>query len=286
MEKFCIITNTDKDKDYQTARKIKEFLEKEGKRCVITKDHIKHSAEYTAYTDVSEIPEDTECAIVLGGDGTFIQAANDMLYWDIPMIGINLGTLGYLAEVEQQNIKEAFQKLFCNQYKIENRMMLKGTINFGEGELYKGVALNDIVISKGGLCRVISIKLFINGELIDRYIADGMIISTPTGSTGYNLSAGGPVLAPDIKAMIITPICPHSLNKRSLVISSEDKIMIEVGRSKKVNIDEAIVTLDGRVGFQMQSGDRIEIKKAVQETKVIKLTDSSFFTILKNKLTH
>lgn len=283
MDKFCILTNTDKDKNYETSMKIKQYLESKGKNCIITKDHTNGIGEYTSYTDVSEIPKDTECAIVLGGDGTFIQAANDMLYWDIPIIGINLGTLGYLTEIEKQNIIPAFEKLFRNEYKIESRMMLKGSIQFEE-TMYSGVALNDIVISKGGSCRLITVKVYVNEEFMDSYIGDGVIISTPTGSTGYNLSAGGPIVAPELQAMIITPICPHSLNKRSLVLSAKDKIRLEVGRSKQVSADEAVVTLDGRVRMQMQSGDKIKVRKSSQETKILKLTDASFVHILRNKI--
>jgi NAD+ kinase len=284
MDRFCVITNSDKDSNYETANFVKEFLESKGKQCVITKNVLIKKADWEGYTDVTEIPEDTECAIVLGGDGTIIQAANDLAYKDIPILGVNLGTLGFLTAIEKQDVESALLKLFDNRCVIENRMMLKGEVYCDDKKITSSFALNDFVVGKRGFFRLISIQVYVNEELVDTYIADGIIISTPTGSTGYNLSAGGPVLAPDIKAMIITPICPHSLNNRSLVVSAEDKIVLKIGRSKARQPDEAVTISDGRMVMDIKTGDRIEITKAVQETKIVKLTDTSFFDRLRNKL--
>lgn len=284
MDKFCVITNSDKDYNYETASFIKEFLESEGKKCVITKNVLIKKEEWEGYTDVSEIPDDTECAIVLGGDGTIIQAANDLVYKDIPILGVNLGTLGFLTAIEKHDIVEALKKLFDNNCIIENRMMLRGEVYIDDQKVTRSFALNDFVVGKRGFFRLISIKVFINEELVDTYIADGIIISTPTGSTGYNLSAGGPVLAPDIRAMIITPICPHSLNKRSLVVSAEDKIVLEIGKSKASLPDEAVTIADGRMIMDIKTGNRIEITKSVEETKIVKFKDTSFYERLRSKL--
>lgn len=282
MDKFCIIPNNTKDKDYQVSEYIKEYIEKHGRKCVVTTNQ--KSKHLSQATDVLEIPKETQCAIVLGGDGTIIQAANDLVYEDLPILGVNLGTLGFLAGIEKQNIDQALDQLMNGEFEIESRMMLQGTALCQEEEYFCGFALNDFVISKGGFCHLITIKVYINQFLIDTYVADGVIVSTPTGSTGYNLSAGGPVMAPELDAIIITPICPHSLNNRSLVISSEDEIVLEIGSTKDMQKDESVIVLDGRILNHMYTGDKITVTKAKNNTNIIRLNGSCFFELFRNKL--
>lgn len=282
MDKFCIIPNNTKDKDYQVSEYIKEYIEKRGRKCVVTTNQ--KSKHLSQATDVLEIPKDTQCAIVLGGDGTIIQAANDLVYEELPILGVNLGTLGFLAGIEKQNIDQALDQLMNGEFEIESRMMLQGTAFCQEEEYFCGFALNDFVISKGGFCHLITIKVYINQFLIDTYVADGVIVSTPTGSTGYNLSAGGPVMAPELDAIIITPICPHSLNNRSLVISSEDEIVLEIGSTKDMQKDESVIVLDGRILNHMYTGDKITVTKAKNNTNIIRLNGSCFFELFRNKL--
>lgn len=284
MEKFCIITNNEKDKNYEISNKIKAYLIKQNKQCVIAKEAEIRTTEYDPYTDVSVIPDDTDLAIVLGGDGTMIQAANDLVHKDIPLLGINLGTLGFLAEVDKNYVAPIFERLFRNEYSIENRMMLKGNIQIQGGERYQGYALNDILITKRGLCRIITVKVYVNDELIDTYQCDGVVVATPTGSTGYNLSAGGPVVVPGIQAMMITAICPHTLNNRCIMVSAQDTVVLELGKSKNTQLDEAAAIYDGRLVEMMTSGDRITIKRAEETTKLVKVTDTSFFEILRTKI--
>lgn len=291
MERFCVITNSDKDKDYKTAGYIRDYITASGRSCVIAGD--KKTSELgespdkpmmvSGYTDTGKIPADTQCAIVLGGDGTFIQAANDLLHMEIPLLGVNLGTLGFLAEIEKQNVEQALDGLFQDKLRIENRMMIEGAVASGEGS-YRGNSLNDIVISRSGLGRLISVGLYVNQELIDVYRGDGIIVSTPTGSTGYNLSAGGPVLSPELMVMVISPVCPHSLNKRSLVVSSKDEVLLSIGQSKEGQIDEAAAIFDGRMVAELRTGDTITIRKAAVDTKLVKLFHLNFYEILRNKL--
>lgn len=284
MDRFCIIVNSEKDTNYQTANSIVHYIESRGKTCFLTTAFENGTDKNGNYTKTDEIPKDTECAIVLGGDGTILHAAKDLLHLDIPILGVNMGTVGYMAEIETQSIIPALENVFEGSCKIEKRLMLYGEMKKEQTEEVKSHALNDIVISRGGQCRLIVIHLYINDLLIDTYVADGLIVSTPTGSTGYNLSAGGPVMKPGIDALVVTPICPHSLNKRSLVISSEDKIRLEIGQRKEALQDEAIAFFDGCEECQMKSGDTIEIKRAEECTKIIKITENSYFDILKNKL--
>lgn len=282
MDRFCIIVNREKDINNHIADSIIEYIENKGKYCFRTTASVDESSGF--FTKTEDIPKDTECAIVLGGDGTLLHAAKDLLHLDIPILGVNMGTVGYLAETETQNIKPALEKVFENQCKIEERLMLYGEIRHEDERTIEAHALNDIVLSRGGTCRLIVMHLYINDLLIDTYVGDGLIVSTPTGSTGYNLSAGGPVMKPGINALVVTPICPHSLNKRSFVISSEDQIRLEIGRRKESIEDEAIVYFDGCEKSQLKSGDTINIKKADECTKIIKIAENSYFDILKNKL--
>lgn len=288
MEKFCVINNSTKDKEYQFASFIKQYLEKKGKQCIITKDcrliNVCENKKNTKRTEEKEISEDTQAAIVLGGDGTMIQAAHDLIARDIPILGVNLGTLGFLAEIEKQNIQNALDALIDDAYEIESRMMIEGTAICQGKEIKCGAALNDFVISKGGFCHLITVKVFVNDELAATYRADGVIVSTPTGSTGYNLSSGGPVMVPELQAVSITPICPHSLNNRSLLVRAEDTIRLEIGSSKELQIDESVIVMDGQILNHMVTGDYITIKKSRKDTKIIKLTGSNFFHIFRKKI--
>lgn len=280
MNKFCIIANNEKDKDYVFSNTIKEYLERHNRTCIIAKETKEHVHEYDPYTDLSVIEPDTDCIIVLGGDGTLIHAANDLVNMDIPILGVNLGTLGFLTEVEKNNVFSALDRLFQKEYSLEKRMMLAGNIQ----NIYSGYALNDIVISKRGQCRIIMVKLWINDRLVDTYVCDGIVVSTATGSTGYNLSAGGPIVVPEMEGMMITAICPHSLNNRCIMVLPTDKIVLELGRSKDHVPDEANAIFDGRLISSLVSGDRIEIKRAKEVTTLVKATDTSFFELVQTKI--
>lgn len=285
MERFCIITNSSKDANYYLAGHIMEYINKNGGKCVILENSLSVSAGIRHFTDVSEIPENTECAIVLGGDGTMIQAAIDLVHRNIPIIGVNTGNLGFLTEVEQQNVDSALDRLLDGSFTIENRIMLKEISYFKQPDSRSSCyALNDIVVSKRGGGRLITVKVYLDDELADIYRADGIIISTPTGSTGYNLSAGGPILVPHLKAIIVTPVCPHSLNKRSLVVDTGDRITLEVGQTKDTGKDFAVVAADGRNVGELSTGDRLVIEVPHAVTQIIKLSDIGFYERMREKL--
>ncbi len=283
MNKFCVITNRDKDTNLEITTKLVDYMSKNNKECILLEGQNPVSCQ-NRFTDAEAIPEDTECAIVLGGDGTIIQAANDLAGKGIPILGINLGTLGFLAETEKHNIYEALDSLFTGRCGLESRMMLHGRIYSNGKKAYDGIVLNDIVITRSGFSRIISVSIYVNDELVDRYRGDGVIVSTPTGSTGYNLSSGGPVVKPDARIIIITPICPHTLNSRSIVVSSGDSVKIKIDESKKTQEEEAIATFDGRMAILLQAEDVIDISKANEETKLVKINHTSFFDILRTKI--
>ncbi len=285
MEKFCIITNSDKIANHDIANYIMKYINNRGRQCIILENRLLSKTGTRHFTDISKIPENTECAIVLGGDGTMIQAAIDLVHKDIPIIGVNTGNLGFLTEVEQQNINIALERLINNDFTIENRIMLKEISHFEQpNNCSSCYALNDIVVSKRGSIRLITVKVYVNDELADIYRADGVIISTPTGSTGYNLSAGGPVLVPYVKAIIVTPICPHSLNKRSLIVDASDKITLKIGQTKDEGKDLAVVAADGRDAGELSTGDKIIIEVPNSVTKIIKLSEIGFYQRMRRKL--
>ena len=267
MDKFYIITNLLKDKTLETTHRIKNYIEEHGKECVLaTPDRI--------------LPEGTECVLVLGGDGTLIRAARDMHAYDVPLLGINMGTLGYLTEVELHHVEEALDQLFIGDAQVEKRMMLVGTINDDKEEL----AFNDIVITRLGALRVIHFKLYVNGELLNTYHADGMIVSTPTGSTAYNLSAGGPIVEPTASIVVITPICSHALNASSIVLSADDEIMIEIIPDREGNSQTVGLSFDGEINMELKTGDRLVIRKSQAETELLKLSDISFLERMRWKM--
>ncbi|HAB62028.1 MAG TPA: sugar kinase [Lachnospiraceae bacterium] len=283
MNNFCIITNIDKDCDYKTTKLIQEYLISKGKRCFISSEPSTVGTSDDKI-DVSWITDDTDCVIVLGGDGTIIRAATDLYTKEIPLLGINLGTLGFLAEIEKQDIIPAIDSLLEEDIQIQKRMMLYGNVSRNNQTMYEDYALNDIVISRSGFSRIICVSVYVNDILVDTYHGDGVIIATPTGSTGYNLSAGGPVAAPSSNVMMITPICPHTMSQRSVLVSSDDEITILIDKSKKTQKEEAIATFDGRMGMELEAGDEIRIKRAEKVTKLIKINQKSFYEILRSKL--
>lgn len=284
MQSFGIIVNGEKATGDKVAKQIVEKIESLGGRCVLLKHEEAHSTDSYYYTNEKQVPDDIECAFVLGGDGTMIQAAIDLVHKDIPILGVNVGTLGFLTEVEENELDYVCERLYEDDYSVENRMMLYGYSLKDGKEVFNHHALNDFVVTKSGICRLITMKVYVNEELADEYRADGIIVCTPTGSTGYNLSAGGPVLSPYMQSMSITPICPHSLNNRSLVVSAEDTVRIEIGQSKEAQIDEACVTVDGNRTMTLISGESVIIRRSKEDTKLIKLTKTCFFERMRKKL--
>jgi NAD+ kinase len=284
MDRFLIITNKEKDIDFLVTKKIVAYIEKAGRQATLSS-----VSSVQENSEPAIIPNDIECAIVLGGDGTIIQTANDLMTHNIPILGVNLGTLGFLAEVEKHHVPEALDRLFIDDYRIENRIMIQGNIIHNTTypqsmENSMGYALNDVVITRKGFSRIISLGIYVNDELVDNFLGDGVIISTPTGSTAYNLSAGGPIVIPQASVMVITPICPHSLSPRSIVVSAEDTIKVIVGKSKKTLEAEAIVTFDGKKVIDLGTDDVVLMKRAQFNTKLIKLNRTGIYEILRSKL--
>lgn len=284
MNRFLIITNKEKDKDFLVTKKIVAYIERAGGSALL------YGGSFVeGISDTKVIPEGIDCAIILGGDGTIIQAANDLMTHEIPILGVNLGTLGFLAEIEKQNVEQAIDRLLREDYRIEKRLMLAGEIIYNtkrpiQTQNSTGYVLNDIVITRKGFSRIISLGIYVNDTLVDNFFGDGVIISTPTGSTAYNLSAGGPIIMGDADVMVITPICPHSLSPRSVVVSAADAIKVVVGKSKKTQEAEAIATFDGKQVIYLGTEDAILIRKSEYSTRLLKLNRTGIYEILRSKL--
>ncbi len=284
MKKFALLTNYSKDRKLVYTRLIETYITENGGTHWVPEHISEPDDDGDQRYDLSDMPTDIECVIVLGGDGTLLQAAREMLDRCIPLLGINLGTLGFLTSAEKSELPGCLDSVLDDSCSIDERMMLRGSVYHGQEEIQTNIALNDVIITRAGFSRLVELKIYVNGELLSIYNADGIIVSTPTGSTGYSLSAGGPIIFPQTDVMVITPICPHSLQARSLVVSGEDRIMIEIGRRRKTQREEAMVTFDGRSAQELETGDRIEIYKAQETTQLIRLKGRSFYQVLQNKI--
>lgn len=273
MKKFLIVANSTKDENLTLAKQVQHYIQL-------------HDGSADICVDANNIPQDcnVECAIVLGGDGTMLLASSMLAEKGIPMIGINLGTMGFMADVDPCNMEDALDCLLHDHYRIEERMNLTGTI-YHKGEKVTDVtALNDIVVARAGYSRIICLRIYVNGELLDVYEADGVIIATPTGSTAYNLSAGGPIVSPNTSLILVTPVSPHSLTSKSVVFSAEDEIEVEIVPKRKSQREEAYATFDGRGYEELEPGDRIRIRRAPKTTKLVKIYQTSFYEVLRSKM--
>ncbi len=276
MNKYLVLANNDKDIDLALSKKIVEYIKEKGAFADIVSDVIN---DYDGIVIKEEYIKDAKAVIVIGGDGTMLRAAAGLGEHDIPLLGINLGTIGFLTEVEVTNLYIALDRLMVKDYSLEKRMMIEGML---KGKSYK--SLNDVVITRAGFSRIIGLNIYVNDELLDTYEADGVIVSTPTGSTGYNLSAGGPIVSPKSKAIVVTPISPHSLTSKSIVFDSEDVIRIEIVKKRKTQETEAIVSFDGSNSEELSAGDIIVVKKAKKEIELVKLYDMNFYRVLRDKI--
>lgn len=284
MNRFYIITNLLKDPGLLVAGKIRDYLEAKGKECLIQEEHeAEEEMRSYKYTDPMQIPANIDCVLVLGGDGTVLQASRDLVDKKLPLFGINLGTLGYLAETDRDSVEPALDKLVLDEYVIEERMMLEGSAYHQTKKLLSDIALNDIVISRSGRIRVMDFHIFVNNKFLNSYSADGIIVSTPTGSTGYSLSVGGPIISPSASMILITPIAPHTLTARSVILPEDARVRIEIGQRSGIP-EEAEATFDGDTTVKLMSKDYIQIQKSERTVRFVKTDQISFLEILRKKM--
>ncbi|KAB0664883.1 NAD(+)/NADH kinase [Oryzomonas japonica] len=243
-----------------------------------------HLASHIGYhkgTTAENIREQAELVVVLGGDGTLISVARLFSGREVPIVGVNLGSLGFLTEVTVEELYPVLELCLKGHPHVSERMMLEVSVRREGREIEKHHVLNDIVINKGALARIIDLETKVNGHPLTTYRADGLIISTPTGSTGYSLSAGGPIIHPQMSCIVITPICPHTLTNRPIVVSDASNVSITVASS----YDEKVyLTLDGQVGFELMEKDSVDVRAALKTTALVMSRSRDYYEVLRTKL--
>jgi NAD+ kinase len=278
MKRIGIICKRGKTEPHEIIGEILPYLKQQGYE-VFVDEHAARDLGIKGYSRNS-LPDLVETVIVLGGDGTMLSVARLVAHKGIPILGINLGSLGFITEVNRDEIKDAIDRMIGGECSIEERLMLNVHIHRQEEKLTDFSALNDVVINKGALARIIDLETFIDHNYVTTYKADGLIVSTPTGSTAYSLSAGGPILYPTLGVVTITPICPHTLTNRPVVISSKSFIEINLQSES----EDVYLTLDGQIGVPLRKGDRIEIKESAYKAKLLIPCDKDYFKILRTKM--
>ena len=280
MNKVGFITNIDKDPELIHTKELTLWTMEMGCQVLLNSALCRKIGIGTPMYSTDEIYEKADFVVVLGGDGTILRVARRAAKYGTPILGINFGTLGYLADVEKSGGKTAIEKVLKGNYKIEKRMMLEAYIERGCVCHDTQLALNEVCVNNANFSRMISLSVEVNDEYINTFRADGIIVSTPTGSTAYNLSAGGPILNTNTELMTITHICPHALYARPIVVSGDDIIKIKVAG----DYSNTQVTFDGQNGERVKNGDTVVIRRSKYCTDIIKTTNLSFFDILRRKM--
>lgn len=283
MNRFYVVSNADKDKDFEKAQIICEYIRSKGCECAYQEFDFAHKSTTYNSADINKVPEGTECVLVLGGDGTLIQAARDLGEISIPVLGINIGNLGFLTEIDMTGAFPAIDSLIRDEFYPDRRMIINGSVIRNGEIIYSEDALNDIVLNRVGPLQIIHFDIFVNDEFLISYRADGLIVATPTGSTAYNLSAGGPIIRPGIESIVMTPICPHMLNKSSVIFGKDDSLEIRLTHTG-VSGEKRVVTFDGDHYFELVEDDRIIIRKSDKKATFVRTENHNFLQILRNKL--
>jgi NAD+ kinase len=280
MKNIGVITNTEKDKGLIYTNQLIESIKKHGGQAILPTPCSKNGMDGID-TEVEEICNRCDLIICLGGDGTFLKTARTAYLYEIPILGINLGSLGFLTDIEKGEIDKSVESIFSNNYTIEERMMISSKLYKGGKLFAEDVAINDVVISRAGIPRILHLSTFVDDNFIDMFPGDGIVVATPTGSTAYSLSAGGPIAEPTSKIIIVTPICPHILYSRSFIANGEQRIKVCVSDGFE---HTAIVTVDGQKIYEITGGDYLEIEKTNSKVKMLKINSKNFFKVLRNKI--
>jgi len=229
----------------------------------------------------SSIPRDVDWIAVLGGDGTLLGAARQVGGYGVPILGVNLGGLGFMTEIPLAKLYPCVEKMLQGELEWESRLMLEARVVREGEEVCRSVVLNDVVINKSALARILNLHVYIDDQFLTVFRADGLIVSTPTGSTAYSLSAGGPILYPTLSNMVLAPICPFTLTNRPIILADTATVLIEIANEVQ---EEVTLTLDGQVGFDLLPGDRVIVSKSEERIRLIKSPYQTYFEILRTKL--
>lgn len=280
MKTVGIVLNTSKPEAKKTALYLIKLLEAKKIRIKILEDEARNIGKPRYGCKQIDLAGDLDFAFILGGDGTVLRSASIFYGVDVPIFGINMGKKGFLTQIEVHELDKTFPRIIKGQFQLEERMMLEASVYGGKERVKKLYALNEFILMKESTLRLIEIKVRINQKFFAHYVTDGLIIATPTGSTAYSLSAGGAIVDPAIEGILLTPICPHTLFSRTVVISVDKKIGVSVNSKKS----KAYLNIDGRESLAIRPDDRIIIKKADYNLKLARMKSYNFYELLRKKL--
>ena len=275
---IAVFPNIHKPEAPRVIQRILDFFAAKDARIILPLEEARffRRAGY-GVPDIENVP--TDIALSIGGDGTLLGVCRRYSHHAVPVCGINIGTLGFMADIELDELEKKLQKILDGDYIIEHRLLLAGYVISDGKKRFLGHAINDIVV-KGGVARMLYLGLTINQSHLLDYKADGILVSTPTGSTAYSLSAGGPIMNPNVRALIVTPICAHTFNLRPLVIREDDTVHIQIARVQQ----DIIVTFDGQQVFRLLPGDEVIVQKSNAQADIVKFEDKDYYQILRTKL--
>ncbi len=276
IEKVAIVVKAS-DEALQASWDLKQWLEDRG-LVVETYANVSETIEWSSGPE--SFPEDVDLVVVLGGDGTLLSAARHVAKNTAAVLGVNLGRLGFITEVNLDGLYPMMEATLAGKYVCEERIMLRGSVFRNGKEIHSSRALNDVVINKGALARIIDMEVRVNHHFLNVYRADGLILCTPTGSTAYNMAAGGPILHPTVQSVVLTPICPFVLTNRPIILPAESTIEIEIGPEAR----DIYLTFDGQVGFDLNPKDTVRVERAEHGVCLIKSPHNDYFEVLRNKL--
>lgn len=279
MKKVGIICKPQPQKAVGVLKELHTWLLDRGLEVLMDRETAAMAGLKSEYQRV-DVPPLTDMIVVLGGDGTLLSVSRLVYDCDVPILGVNLGGLGFLTEVTLEELYPTLEKVLAEEFAVNERQTLHTHIHREGEKVAEYTVLNDVVINTGALARIIDLETFINGKYATIYRADGLIISTPTGSTAYSLAAGGPIIYPTMRAMILTPICPFTLTNRPIVIPDEVKVEVVLATEK----EDVLATMDGQLGFPLESGDVVEIRTGSKKIKLIQPIGKNYYHVLRTKL--
>jgi NAD+ kinase len=262
----------------EIAGELTAWLRANGHEAVVVNGH-ESSPHGARFVDDDELREAIDLLVVLGGDGTLLHGGALVAHRKVPILGINLGHLGFLTSCAPADAQLAIERALAGELPLEERLRLRVEVTRGSGEKVTRFACNDAVVSQGALARLIELESFLDDRLITRYRADGLIVATPTGSTAYTLAAGGPIVTPEVRAFVVTPICPHALTNRPVVVPATSRVMVRLGAPA----EHVQLTVDGQWGTGLADGDRVEISAAAEPLRLFR-SPQSYFDVLREKM--
>ena len=279
MKKIAIFAKVHDPRCQGVAEDLVRWLEARG-LVPLVESHLARHLSHNSGIESTDIPATADMVVVLGGDGTLISAARLIGEREIPILGVNLGSLGFLTEITLDELYPVLDSCLAGNYQLSERMMLKATVLRDGVEVMSHRVLNDVVINKGALARIVDLETMVNDYYLTTFKADGLIICSPTGSTGYSLAAGGPIVHPPLECLVVTPICPHTLTNRPIVINADAAVTVTL----KSAHEDVFLTLDGQVGMELKGGDVITVRRAAHRTRLIMSRSKDYFEVLRTKL--